>query len=309
MVDAPRPTDDGVERWTLGANLRADVIAAMSTRVRGEMALVDQGIELHDAHGEAVAAFSSHLEKIDIGLRILRANGFRFGGTTADIGSGTGVGATILSRLVDVRRVYAIDYSDAMVTLTMPAVFRRYGAIQEKITRVVGDFNAMALPDQHLDGAVEINSLHHSEDLAATLHEIRRVLKPGAFLLSLERAWPDDVSDAFLESRLQSELPSHLRQKYAIEEGRAFTREMWGEHEYRRTDWLRAFRRAGFDACLLRQVHPRWRGLGLNSALNALSAQTASVRIGGLAYGLGFRRLVVYGLHADTPLFLCRRRR
>ena len=44
---------------------------------------------------------------------------------------------------------------------------------------VLGDAGRIPLPDASVDGVLCLDALHHFRDLARTLHEARRVLKPG----------------------------------------------------------------------------------------------------------------------------------
>ncbi len=56
-------------------------------------------------------------------------------GVAIDMGSGTGVGACILSRFEWIEKVYAVEFSKFFVERIMPIVFEKYEAQITKIQR------------------------------------------------------------------------------------------------------------------------------------------------------------------------------
>ena len=137
-------------------------------------------------------------------------------GVTADLGSGTGVGACILSNYPSVQEIYAIEYSENHVKHVMPETFQYFHASCEKIQRVVGDFNHIQLPDESLDLLLEINSITIPENLALSAQEAFRVLKPGGAVIAVDRAWADDTPQTYLDNLLEQEFPAALKRKYGI---------------------------------------------------------------------------------------------
>ena len=115
-------------------------------------------------------------------------------GRVLEIGAGGAWFSAEYSRRPDVAEVYAMDYEEFCVQELMPETFRRLRAEQSKITRVLGSFNAMQCDDSFFDFIVALGALHHSEHLSQTFRECRRVLRPGGWLLALERCAYNDLS-------------------------------------------------------------------------------------------------------------------
>jgi ubiquinone/menaquinone biosynthesis C-methylase UbiE len=293
-------------RWQYSTNIRAAALEGMNSRGTHELSSVQKDSDIINAHGEHLTGYLSY-ELMLISLKTFaRLVGCSFKGTAADLGSGTGIGACILSKIKEIKQVYAVEYSEVFVQQVMPVVFRHFGAKSEKIQRVIGDFNHLQLPDHYLDLVVEIGSFHHSEDLGKTLGELWRVMKPGAILIAHERAHPDNVTDRQLEEALNQQLASTIKHKYGIAESENFTRGDAGEHEYRIRDWRQHFENAGFDFASFRKIFPPIRGLGrvLHKAPFLDFALLGSV----LAYRAGKRKLYCYGLSSTSAFFLCRRK-
>ncbi len=184
---------------------------------------------------------------IRAGIRFLRDCGFRVSGIAVDCGSGKGVGAVVLSQDPQFETIYAVEYSQMHVECIMPRVFQTYAAGLPAIQRVIGDFNRMHLPDASVDLILDVQSFHHSEDLAQSFAEAYRVLRRGGALVMIERAHSNRATDATLQALLAKEISAQQKERYGIARDAPFTRRQWGEHEYRVCDWERAIAAAGFD--------------------------------------------------------------
>lgn len=94
----------------------------------------------------------------------------------ADFGSGTGLFADELAPVAGT--VYAVD--------ARPGMHEVYGGkgVPPNVVPVVADFEALPLPDDHLDGAVSLRTYHHGFDVA--LPEVARVLRPGGRLVVVD---------------------------------------------------------------------------------------------------------------------------
>jgi SAM-dependent methyltransferase len=95
------------------------------------------------------------------------------GMTLVDIGAGTGQFATAFSDWFDLR-VLAVEPSAAM---------REQIPRTPSIRVLAGTASALPLSDASVDGAWLSLVLHHIPDLGVAVHEIRRVLHPGAPVL------------------------------------------------------------------------------------------------------------------------------
>ncbi len=226
------------------STIREDAVRGMDHRAVLEAGIVAQGKDITEVHGERLREapiLERFLEKACLVM------GSPFRGVGADLGAGTATLAAILSRYPSVDKVFAVEYSRETVEKIMPLTFHRLKADSRKITRVVGSFNQMRFEDNSLDFAVEVLSFHHSEDIGATLREAHRALKQGGWLVTIEKAWPNHLHTAILESRLDAELVPDLKERYGIPLDQRFSRRMWGEHEYRVCDWVANFAAAGFE--------------------------------------------------------------
>lgn len=292
--------------WPIAPPVRPAVLAGMANRAKVELGQVENGVDIVAAHGEAAAGYPEYKRLIHGASLFLRLTGHPLGMRAADLGSGTGVAACILSKFRMIQKVFAVEYSEIFVTRVMPVVFQRFGARVDKIQRVVGDFNALRFEDNTLDIIAEINAFHHSEALELTLKECWRVLRPGGVVIAIDRAWPDDNTQDQLEDMLNQQLPAYLKLKYAIAEGADFTRRDWGEHERKLSQWIDAFQQQGFAVTALVQGFPRVRGIG--RVLKGLPAFLASVLLASLAYRFGQRKLWIYGFTPQKVLFVCIKR-
>jgi SAM-dependent methyltransferase len=237
--------DAAVIHWNLSNNIKQKSLELMNFRAADELKKTDKKIEnLKDVHGETIRDYPAYAEIIQHLNRLFPRQ--RQNLLSADLGSGTGVGACLLSKLKIIKEVLAVEYSEGFVTDIMPMTFSLFGAKTNKIKTIVGDFNNLQLPDGQLDLILELGAFHHSENLALTLAESYRVLKKGGLLVAVERAHPDRVKDEYLKQLLERQLPEHIKLKYGINPEINFTRKMWGEHEYRVRDWIKYFQEANF---------------------------------------------------------------
>ena len=288
--------------WSMTSLIREASQTAMDKRADREVSDVVQGKTLDDAHSEAIRDYPVFEQFIlQVALEFSHRLGLGWGSKAVDLGSGTGVGACILSKLPFMHHVYAVEYSEHFVQKIMPLVFERFGAQTEKIQRVVGDFNHQELEDRSLDLILEIEAFHHSENLEFTVQECERVLKPGGVMLVIDRAWPDHYTSEQLEAMLDKEFSAQLKTKYGIPAESSFTRRDFGEHEYTVQQCIIAFRRKGFAVTVFQHWHPPF----LNRWWLKLPILKATVFLDAILYKLGFRRLRVYGFSNTRVLFLC----
>jgi ubiquinone/menaquinone biosynthesis C-methylase UbiE len=107
------------------------------------------------------------------------------GGTWADLGAGTGAFTLALRELVGPDAViHAVDKDRSSLTELRGGYERRFGEASS-LQILHADFQAIVgLPP--LDGVLMANSLHFLKDKAATLSQVRGLLKPGGMLLLVE---------------------------------------------------------------------------------------------------------------------------
>lgn len=94
-------------------------------------------------------------------------------GAVLEIGCGTGSFALEIQRMVGAH-VVASDASTAMVAATK----------DRGVTALAARAEALPLPDDTVDAVCAMWMLYHVPDLAATLAEVRRVLRPGGVFVA-----------------------------------------------------------------------------------------------------------------------------
>ncbi len=280
--------------WNMTRFILPGTVAGMDNRAEVEMETVQEGGDLAEVHGETVKNYAVMEQLVSGAMKFLGMIGRPVQGITADLGSGTGVGACILSKYPSIQEVYAIEYSEKHVKHVMPEVFQYFHASSEKIQRVIGDFNHIQLPDGSLNLILELNSYHHSENLALSAQEAFRVLQPGGAVIAVDRAWADDTPQTYLDDLLDQDFPAALKRKYGISESQRYTRRDFGEHEYKRAFWETAFQKAGFETFMLIQDHPK-NIPGANFVLLHLPAFAWSIKLAAQRYRKGKKRAFVYG--------------
>jgi SAM-dependent methyltransferase len=294
-----------VEYWVFSDISNEEARKANDARVVHETTLANEGKLIKDVHSEALRDYADIKKLILAGLSFFKKLGYSMHGDAADLGSGTGIGAAILSNIQDIDNIYAIEYSEQFLLKMMPVVFSEFNAQKEKIIRVVGDFNKLKLENGSLSLILDIDSFHHSENLEITFKECFRVLKPGGVIVSIDRAWPDSFTREQLDKKLEIEYSDASKAMFGIPPGQSYKRRDNGEHEYTIKDWLSTYKDTGFDAYVFSQIHPP----RLNTIfLKVISGFKISQFISLLLGKLGVRRLFLYGFNPTRKLFVAIKR-
>lgn len=147
----------------------------------------------------------------------------------ADLGCGTGNASEHLAPWV--KRVVAVDRSEPM----LEAARKRLDGVGN-VEFVAGELDELPLGDASVDAAVCVLVLHHVEDPAAVLGEMRRVVRPGGAALVIDMA-------------------AHDRDEYRRSMGHrhlGFSDERIGE----------LLREAGFDRAAVRHLRPNAKAMG-----------------------------------------------
>jgi SAM-dependent methyltransferase len=167
-------------------------------------------------------------------------------GIGLELGAGLGVlSATVASRS-SVAGVIAVEICPTFVNLVIPSVAAVVlGGNARRVVPTLGSFDKLEVADESVDFAIEIQSLHHADDLDAVLGETARVLKVGACLVAFDRAQPDEMPDWLRERMLDKRYSAEWIEDNGYPPGIEITRRENGEHEIRRREWRAAFERAG----------------------------------------------------------------
>ena len=109
-----------------------------------------------------------------------------------DFGCGTGGLAHLLGVRFPAARVVAVDFSSAMVRLAQTS-FRGRGE-RERLRGAVANVGHLPFADGAFDIAASAFVARNLVDLPAVLRELRRVLRPGGWLLTLEISEPPSTT-------------------------------------------------------------------------------------------------------------------
>lgn len=192
-------------------------------------------------------------------------------GRGIELGAGCGVLASVVAASPDVEAVLAVEVCEDVTALLVPVLAAHVlGRECGKVIPVVGSFNDLRIPDASLDFAIENDSLHHSDDLAVTIGECARVLKPGGCLVCFDRCHDNTVTDAEVDQLLSKVYGPEFLAAHGYPPEMRLTRRQNGEHEYREFEWRRAGERAGLQ---LETVQPVVGRVTLKKAVKGLCSQ------------------------------------
>ncbi|MBN2182216.1 MAG: class I SAM-dependent methyltransferase [Sedimentisphaerales bacterium] len=107
-----------------------------------------------------------------------------------DIGCGGGKAVKEIASTANKGKVYGIDYSEDMVQLSKKV---NDNLIKQGIVEIMkGSVSALPFPDNMFDFVTAFESYYFWPDLVNDLKEIKRVLKPGGFILLVHAAYKDE---------------------------------------------------------------------------------------------------------------------
>jgi SAM-dependent methyltransferase len=127
------------------------------------------------------------------------------GAAWAEIACGPGLVARAMASRVG--SVVGVDLTPAMVEKARADAAE---AEAENVSFEVGDATALPLPDDSLDGAITRFSLHHIPGPVRVLEEMRRVVKPGGYVVVSDFVTDDDGASAAWQEEIERlRDPSH----------------------------------------------------------------------------------------------------
>lgn len=121
----------------------------------------------------------------------------------------TACGPGLIARAIAPRvgSVVGIDLTPAMIEKARADAAE---AGDENVSFEVGDATALDLPDDSLDGAITRFSLHHIPAPIRVLEEMRRVVKPGGYVVVSDFVTDDDGASAAWQEQIERlRDPSH----------------------------------------------------------------------------------------------------
>lgn len=169
-------------------------------------------------------------------------------GVGLEVGAGPLVFSAILAKRQEIFKMYGVEICSSIVENLAPKISNYIlGDKSDKVIGVIGSFDNVELPDRSVDFIFDFFSLHHSADLSVTLKECSRVLKPGGFILCLDKARPDHYEQRDLDELINTEYDENYKKQFNLPLNIRLTRRMNGEREYRLKDWKKYFNDAGFS--------------------------------------------------------------
>ena len=186
---------------------------------------------------------SELLEIIDIAIS---STGFQPQGVGVELGAGcAAISVELVKSNPEINKIYAVEIVPEIVEFAaVPLIDMHMN--NEKVIPVVGDFDSLKLKDESIDFIVEFDSLHHSFNLEKTIAESGRVLKSGGQLLAIDRSHWSASKRRRLELENQEYSIKFLEDRGIPVETR-ITRADNGEHEYLLSEYIGAFKHAGFS--------------------------------------------------------------
>lgn len=276
-VASPRPQKHRQSTETLEWEVPGELIASPAVAYRNSFARALAAKPVDEIVASYVYLSRSQMaELVDTACDHF---GIQFSGVGVEVGSGCGLLAATIARLKTVSHVYAVEICEGMVKSVMPKVSAAVlGDDVRKLACTFGSFDNLELAGESVDFIVEIDSLHHSDDLPRTLQECYRVMKPGGQMLCFDRCHPDNLSDAEVEQMLAKVYSADFLKKNHYPPGIKLTRRDNGEHELRLREWKSAFRSAGFELSGIAQFIQRVRfALAVKGLMNVLPRSMTSL--------------------------------
>jgi ubiquinone/menaquinone biosynthesis C-methylase UbiE len=151
---------------------------------RLDAALIEDGVDPAHPTIESLAPYDQfHGRGLEATEAIAAANRVAATDHLLDVGSGIGGPARVLARRFGCR-VTGIDLTPEFCDVARHLT--RLTGLDSRVDFVLGDALAMLFADAAFDGAYSMNVSMNIADKAALYAEIRRVLKPGAWLMLSE---------------------------------------------------------------------------------------------------------------------------
>jgi SAM-dependent methyltransferase len=167
-------------------------------------------------------------------------------GTGLELGAGcAAISVELVKRYPEVKKVYAIEIVPEIVEFAALPLIEMH-KLESTIIPVVGNFDEMKVSADSIDFIVEFDSLHHSFNLKETIAESGRVLKKGGQLIAIDRSHWNTSKRRRTELENQEYSHKFLRDR-GMDENKRVTRADNGEHEFLLSEYIQAFKSAGFQ--------------------------------------------------------------
>ena len=180
-------------------------------------------------------------------------------GVGIELGAGLGIFSSVMIKNnKKVKGILAIEvckpFAETGMRLTSELILRESS---KKVIPCHGTFDSIPIESGVADFIIQIESLHHANDLVKPINESLRLLKPGGVFISIDRAWVDSIKDSTLNDLLNHKYEIEWLEHKGFDSNKIKTRRDNGEHEYRDCEWKKAFQAAGFKNLVYLPVHPK----------------------------------------------------
>jgi ubiquinone/menaquinone biosynthesis C-methylase UbiE len=134
-----------------------------------------------------------HIDKYRIPVYKELLKSIPISGKGLELGSGSSWFSINASRLPSVESIFAVDNDRRRLEVARDYFMKIYNGDEAKVRFINCDFHKLDLPSSHFDFIFCDAALHHSDNIALLLKEIRRMLKPdGTFIAIREPILPEN---------------------------------------------------------------------------------------------------------------------
>lgn len=203
---------------------------------------------------EYLEGTTTNYEQYENVLKFARKLGLKIQGTGVDVASGVCWTTALLSKIESVEHIYAIDVSKHRLGQIAPQVFKILGAVQSKITRVLGSFYDIKLPDSSVNFCCMAQAFHHADNPMRLLKELHRILKPKGIVLVIGETpiYPAGLLKSRIKNVIKMIVPMSLYTSKPIYKFFPSYKDLFptdfesGDHYYRISDYPKIFDDCGF---------------------------------------------------------------
>ena len=182
-------------------------------------------------------------------------------GTGIDLAAGILWTAPVLVKHAQIDKLLCLEFSEHRLLTLGTKVLDYYHVPQEKVSLILGSFYELHLSDGSLDFVLLSTAFHHADNPSVLLAEIRRVLKPGGFVIIIGEhliGYYKKILTHTAKYVFGETLPVTLQQaifKKTLKSGSLTfkTRELFppddilGDHYYSVNDYRKLFTASGFS--------------------------------------------------------------
>lgn len=208
---------------------------------------------------EGAASFTTLVSVIELLVELKLIP--QLSGIGVELGSGIGLLSAAILQLDKQKEIQGILAIEASLPFVLEGIdIVRKQILKEDSKKIIpcyGTFEYIGLEDKSIDFIVQIEALHHANNLKIAAEESFRIINSGGYVISIDRSWPDNTNPRELEELLNHPYPIEWLIEKGFPAGRPMTRRDNGEHEYLDCDWKQAFGDTGFALETYLRLHTK----------------------------------------------------